>query len=207
MFFFFGAGVFDTLDDAMSIISWLTIIILLFLSLLVSSSTRAQQLQIWGPSTMPLAVCSPYLNCQLQYNESFSYTWPTTFNHLEVCHPHIFYWPRNSDSQLSLLDPRVDCHRTCWQPELFVPGGCWSESHQCYCELNNYYHVQPYTHYSQCAGWTHGSQSHLSKSYRGPFSLFVNFVVLIHIILSLKIGSSNPSHSCICLSLQTLLII
>jgi hypothetical protein len=93
LFFLSGADVADDLDDAMSLtISQLTIVLLLFLSILLSPTIRAQQLS----PTYPLAVRSPYLNCWLQFNNTFSvgfgHTWPTTFNHSQVCHPHMFYW-------------------------------------------------------------------------------------------------------------------
>jgi hypothetical protein len=96
-FFLSRPDVADALDDTMSLtISRLTIFLLLFISLLLSpNTTRAQQFLY--PPTIPLAVRSPYLNCWLQYNKtfttSFGHTWPTTSNHSQVCHPHIFYWP------------------------------------------------------------------------------------------------------------------
>ena len=99
-FFLSGADVVDALDGAMSLISRLTVILLLLLSFLLFPNARAQIQagveQFLSPPTMPLAVRSPYLNCWLQYNQSFmasfGHSWPTTFNHSQVFHPHIFYW-------------------------------------------------------------------------------------------------------------------
>ena len=71
------------LDDAMPpAISQLTTILLLFLFFLLSPSTRAQRFVY--PPTIPLAVRSPYLNCWLQYSNSFTAFRPTTFNQSEV---------------------------------------------------------------------------------------------------------------------------
>ena len=85
----FGADVFAALDDAMSLISRLTIILLLSLSFLHSPTARAQfgVPQFLYPPTMPLAVRSPYLNCWLQANMtavSFVHTLPTTSNYSQV---------------------------------------------------------------------------------------------------------------------------
>ncbi|KAF8497617.1 hypothetical protein F5888DRAFT_1613412 [Russula emetica] len=66
-------------------ISRLPIILVLFLSFLLSPNTRAQELS-FTPS-FPLAVRSPYLNCWLQFNNTYTAgfgTWPTTFNHSQV---------------------------------------------------------------------------------------------------------------------------
>ena len=87
--FFPGADVTGTLNNAMSfIVSQLIMIFLPFLVLLLSRNVTAQVTSV--PPATPLAVRSPYLSCWLQSGNAtaaFGQTWPTTFNHSQVCHP------------------------------------------------------------------------------------------------------------------------
>jgi hypothetical protein len=89
LFFSSGADVTGGLNNPMSfIISKLTIIFLPLLALLLSRNVRAQATFV--PPAIPLAVRSPYLSCWLQNSNPatlFGQTWPTTFNHSQVCHP------------------------------------------------------------------------------------------------------------------------
>ena len=75
-------------NNAMSfIVSQLTMVFLPLLTLILSLNARAQVTFV--PPALPLAVRSPYLNCWL-FNGTgalFGQTWPTTFNHSQVCHP------------------------------------------------------------------------------------------------------------------------
>ena len=94
------------------------------------------------------------------------------------------------------------CPRTRRQSDLFIPGGCSPEDPQRHREHHKSY-GRPHTDRSHWTSWAHASQSHL-KSYRGSFfHISVTFNVYIRIILSPKIGSSNPSHSHTWLSPQT----
>jgi hypothetical protein len=178
--------------------SRLTIYLLLFLSFLVSpNATRAQQFSY--PPTIPLAVRSPYLNCLLQYNQTFTTTfghaWPTTSNLSQVCHPNISY----GHEILNFL------HQTLgWSVLVRVDD-------QTYSFLGD---VDP-SLINGTVNSTHilvGPSSSILSGRAGPMQVnltflnpievrsrpFLNFNVYIRIMLSLKIGSSNPSHSRIC---------
>jgi hypothetical protein len=89
LFFLSSADVTSTLNNAMSfILSQLTMIFLPLLALLLSRNVTAQVTFV--PPAVPLAVRSPYLNCWLQDGNAttlYGQTWPTTFNHSQVCHP------------------------------------------------------------------------------------------------------------------------
>jgi hypothetical protein len=84
-----------------------------------------------------------------------------------------------------LSDSRVDCPGTRRRPDLFVPGGCRSESHQRYCKPEHYFRW-PFKLYSHWGGWTHGSEPHLLKSYRGSFSLFAPLLTSMSTYASCK---------------------
>ncbi len=88
-----GADVTDGLNNAMSfIVSRTTMIFLLLLTFHLFCNVRAQVTFV--PPALPLAVRSPYLNCWLQNGNGalFGQTWPTTFNHNQVCHPRMSSW-------------------------------------------------------------------------------------------------------------------
>jgi Domain of unknown function (DUF5127) len=69
------------------------------------------------------------------------------------------------------------CPRACRRPDLFIPRGCGSEYPQWYSEPHRYYGY-PYTDRGNWKGWTHASQSHVPKSYRGSYLIFGYFQCL-----------------------------
>ena len=168
--FLSGADVTGPLNNAMSfIVSQLTMIFLPLLALLLSRNVTAQVTSV--PPAIPLAVRSPYLSCWLQSGNAtaaFGQTWPTTFNHSQVCHPDYFTGREILILKFSVSDPRVVCPRTCRWSHIFAPGGCTPEPLQWYRQL--YKHCDhSYADRGQRASWAHASQSHLSKPYRGSF--------------------------------------
>ena len=178
-------------------------ILLPLFALLLSHTVRAQQYFL--PTAIPLAVRSPYLNCWLQTRSPtvFGSTWPTSFNLSQVCHPCTVYLNDKFSAFHVSSDPRVVCPRTCRWPDIFVIGGCTSEPPQRYRQHHECC-VDSYTVHVHCASWAHATQPYLPESYRGSFSLACLFFnIYIHIILSPKIGSSNPSHSRTWLSPQS----
>ena len=83
---FLLSGVAGSLNNTMSfILSQLTMIFLSLLAHIMTPNVRAQVTFV--PPAIPLAVRSPYLNCWLINGTGalFGQTWPTTFNHSQVC--------------------------------------------------------------------------------------------------------------------------
>jgi hypothetical protein len=188
--------------------SRLTIILILFLSFLLSPNARAQLQvgvqQFLYPPTIPLAVRSPYLNCWLQYNQSFTasfgHTLPTTFNHSQVLLSPYF----TSHEILNFF-----CQTLGWTFLVRVDNLTYSFLGDVDPNLINgtvnstNIMVGPS---STILGGQAGPMQ-VNLTFLNPievrFHSFVSFNVYTRIILSPKIGSSNPSHSRICLSPQS----